>query len=124
MPLKQIELEEVIANMNKLHDEAVEELERPMLRAIILRGKYKGLICEVSQWCNDWFKLESEDSDISRKAFKPSSLGFDENTMDRIKTHENNGTLHRQFRIATSPSWAIQQGFTWSFKKNKIWLLN
>ena len=64
------------------------------MKVIILRGKRKGEIAEVSQWCNDWFTLEDES-----KVYSPSALLFDAEGMKEIKSHNNNGILFGLYEI-------------------------
>ena len=74
---------------------------------MIKRGKYEGLVLEVSQWCNDWFMLDPredtnlKDKDILSimvKPFSPSSLLFTEEGMQEILRHKNNGMLLNLFK--------------------------
>lgn len=72
------------------------------MKALILRGKYKGTVCEVSQWCNDWFTLDPRNNrelkgfqriEIMRKPFSPAALAFTWEDFNTIKTHKDNGIL-------------------------------
>jgi len=58
--------------------------------ANILRGKRKGQTVEVHQWCNDWVMADGE-------IFAVTQLQFTEEEFQRIKDHNNNGTLFREF---------------------------
>ena len=42
--------------------------------ALILRGKDKGKIVKLHQWCNDWFTIED-----SNKVYSPTSIRLDAN---------------------------------------------
>lgn len=103
------------------------------MRAVITRGKYKGFVCEVSQWCNDWFTLDPRDNpelseeakmEIMRKPFSPSSLAFTYAGLQEIRSHKNNGMLFAWFEptmtkvINTGDSTGT--AYMWSFKKRKI----
>lgn len=89
------------------------------MRALILKGKYKNTICEVSQWCNDWFMLNSETVDIARKPFSPSSLGFTVEDYQEIKKHKNNGTLFSEFEAITKTYKEMPMPFMITFKRRK-----
>lgn len=102
------------------------------MRAVITRGKYKGYVCEVSQWCNDWFTLDPRDNkklsdeqrmDIMRKPFSLSSLAFTYADIREIKEHKNNGMLFAWFQVTM----LLGRGFVsdkgamygWTFKRRK-----
>lgn len=85
------------------------------MKAKILKGKYKSKICEVSQWCNDWFTLDSDIKEITTKAFSPSSLAFDVNGMFEIKHHKNNGMLWVLFKMVYLKK--VNSRYCFSFKR-------
>lgn len=100
------------------------------MRAVILKGKYKGFICEVSQWCNNWITLDPRDSkrlseqqqiDIMRKPFSPTSLAF---TYAGIQEIKNNpcGIMFKLFEICMTKKHFIGKSgaiYNWTFKKRK-----
>lgn len=73
------------------------------MRALVTRGKFKGKVFDVSQWCNDWFTLvptegvypltEKEYIEIIRRPFSPASLAFTVKDFEKIVQHNNNGML-------------------------------
>lgn len=69
------------------------------MKALITRGKNKGREVEISQWCNDWFSINTGDPMIDRLPFSPSSLAFTREDMETIRTHKNNGILFNLFGI-------------------------
>lgn len=97
------------------------------MKALILRGKFKGKTAEVSQWCNDWFMLdprgshfsEAQEIEVATKPFSPSSLAFTYTDYREIYTHKNNGMLFSWFVGAEAPEWAMDQNFLMTFKKRK-----
>lgn len=101
------------------------------MRAVITKGKYKGLVCEVSQWCNDWFTLDPRDNPeisglnkiaIMHKPFSPSSLGFTYQGIQEIQEHKNNGMLFAWYTIdVMKKPWSGKTGvqYSWTFKKRK-----
>lgn len=80
------------------------------LNALILRGKHKGRVVPISQWCNDWFTLDSQEVDIARKAWSPASLSFSYETMNVIKDHKNNGMLLGWYKIVEAKKWTTIGG--------------
>ncbi len=80
------------------------------MKAIVLRGKNKGKVVEISQWCNDWFSVED---DVS--IYSPGELAFTEQGMDEILKHKNNGTLFAEFEVCIAPSWTAN--YIYKFKK-------
>lgn len=86
------------------------------MKALILRGKYNGRVAEVSQWCNDWFTLDSEDDDITRKVWSPTSLAFTKEDFYQIVNHKNNGMLFSWFE----PKLIMRAtDYTYGFQKRK-----
>jgi len=77
------------------------------MRALVLRGKRKGKVVEISQWCNDWFTV-MDSADI----YSPTSLAFSKEDMKTIKEHKNNGMLFRWYHEEWSHDLKL-----WIFKK-------
>lgn len=87
------------------------------MNAYITKGKFAGKICEVSQWCNNWFTLNSENPEIACKPFSPSSLAFTPTDIEKIIRHKNNGTLFMEYEIKeTKP---VMREFIFTFRKIK-----
>ncbi len=72
------------------------------MKALILRGKNRGDICEVHQFCNDWFMLEHANPEVANKPFWPSSLAFTVEGMDELKTRTDTGMLFHWFEPKTT----------------------
>lgn len=70
--------------------------------AIILRGKEKGKVVEINQWCNDWVTVEG-----SAKVFPVSGLQFTRIEFNRILTSENLGMMLTLYR----PDWNLFRFF-------------
>lgn len=82
-------------------------MKKTDIQALILRGKNKGKVVKVSQWCNDWFTI-MDSGDI----YSPTSLAFVRKDMKRIKEHNNNGMLFRWYHEEFNHDLAL-----WIFKK-------
>lgn len=102
------------------------------MKVVITRGKYKGYVCEVSQWCNDWFTLDPRDNkkllekqqmDIMRKPFSPSSLAFTYADIREIMAHKNNGMLLAWYQVTMllRQSYVANNGtsYGWTFRRRK-----
>ena len=91
------------------------------MKAIITKGKYKGECYEVSQWCNDWFTLNSNNIKIATKPFSPSSLLFNLSAIHEIKQHKNNGMLFGWYEVRPTKTMFDKEGnaYSWTFKKLK-----
>lgn len=92
------------------------------MKALILRGKHKGRLEEVSQWCNDWFTLNSDNRDICVQPFLPSSLAFTITGLFEIQDHKNNGMLFAWFEPMTMAKPHGVEGaenYRWTFKRRK-----
>ncbi|HEB13550.1 MAG TPA: hypothetical protein ENI13_01065 [candidate division CPR3 bacterium] len=87
------------------------------MKAIIRRGKHKGREVEISQWCNDWFTVNTGDPMIDRKPFSPTSLAFNVQGLDKIREHKNNGMLFNWFEIVDIRGFGE---YFFSFKKRKF----
>jgi len=59
--------------------------------AIVLRGKNKGKIVHISQWCNDWV------TSTGGKVYKITALEFTEKEIFDILQHQNNGIMFDTF---------------------------
>jgi hypothetical protein len=92
------------------------------MKVIIRRGKYKGQEHEVSQWCNDWFTLDSNRVEIATKPFSPSSLAFQFSGIQEIREHKNNGMLFSWYEPTMIIGLYAKDGgiYSWSFKKRKL----
>lgn len=101
------------------------------MKALILKGKHKGKIVEVSQWCNDWFTLSptvydgctvQEANDICRKPMSPSSIALTFKGIAEVIEHDNNGFLFKLFKPSLLNGEWVRQGedfYKWTFKKIK-----
>lgn len=81
------------------------------MKAIITKGKQKGKIVEVYQWCNDWFSIENG------KIVSPSMLAFTTRDINEIEGHDNNGIMFSLYEIVRT-----KQNFgeyLYTFKKKK-----
>ena len=67
------------------------------MKAVIRKGKLRGREVEISQWCNDWFTLDTGDPMIDRKPMSPSALAFTPDGILEIFAHKNNGMLLHWF---------------------------
>lgn len=92
------------------------------MKAIIKRGKYKGKVVDISQWCNDWFTIDTDIIELAVKPFSPTSLLFTHEGFNQIRDHKNNGFLfswyepypdHRNMKVVDGQIYAL------SFKKRK-----
>ena len=103
------------------------------MKAIIKKGKYKGEIVKINQWCNDWFTVDPRDNtnlsekqqiDIIRKPLSPSSLFFTAEGMKEILEHKNNGMLLNWFEpTLNNGRFIFVNGlglFSHSFKKRRL----
>lgn len=61
------------------------------MKAIVRKGREKGRLVMVVQWCNDWFMIDI-DTGIT-KIVSPSSLLFTHEDYLTITKHKNNGML-------------------------------
>ena len=86
------------------------------MKAIILKGKNKGKVVKISQWCNDWFTVDTGTM-MDVKPFSPASLAFTVDGMSEILSHGNNGMMLTWFETTPSPAWTGKYIFT--FKKRK-----
>ncbi len=68
------------------------------MKAVITRGKNKGLEVKISQWCNDWFTVNTG-TILDCRPLSPSSLAFTEEGAEEISNNDNNGTLFEEFKI-------------------------
>lgn len=89
------------------------------MKAIITRGKHKGEAYEVSQWCNDWFTLDSGNWEIDRQPFNPSSLQFNYVGAKSISDHKNNGILFALYELVPKKALFDSMGlaYVWGFKR-------
>ena len=83
------------------------------MKALILRGKRRGDIVEVSQFCNDWFALEDDN-----KPYLPTSLAFRHVDMQKIMTSENPGMLFEWFVVRHCIN-TIHPEYDYTFKRKK-----
>ena len=81
------------------------------MNALILRGKNKGMVVEISQWCNDWFSL-SDGSIVS-----PTSIAFNIDTAHTIMEHNNNGIMFRMFEITKTDPMKVPMPYIFTFKR-------
>lgn len=88
------------------------------MKAIIRKGKHKGLEVEISQWCNDWFTIEHPDIEPKYSVKSPDALLFTPAGWEQIKTHKNNGILFNLYEPCTRTKDAIGVYFI-SFRKRK-----
>lgn len=72
------------------------------MKALLIKGKFKGQQVEVSQWCNDWFSVDIDIGNlvIRRKIVSPTSLAFSYYDIEKIRNHDNNGMLFEMFYVA------------------------
>lgn len=91
------------------------------MKALILRGKHAGKVVSISQWCNDWFSIDSNDVELATKPFSPASLAFRKQDMELIKAHKNNGTLFEEFEVVPlkKPYAAPLAKYALTFRKPK-----
>lgn len=83
------------------------------MKAILLKGKKRGKVVRVMQWCNDWFHVE----DI-KGIYSPNSLGFSASDKDLITSHKNNGMLFALYEwTITKP---LNPEFPYTFKKRNF----
>lgn len=90
--------------------------------ALITRGKNKGMVVKISQYCNDWFTTDTGDFEIDRKPLSPSSLAFNLEDITQISSDKGNGIMMRIFEIAPYNDDRYTNGpvYTWTFKKRKL----
>lgn len=70
------------------------------MKALVIRGRLKGKEVKISQWCNDWFTLDTGEWQIDRIPMSPSSLAFtvgDSLTLQKSK--KQSGILFQLFSI-------------------------
>jgi len=91
------------------------------MNVLVLRGRNKGKVFSVSQWCNDWFTLDSGDWEVDRKPMSPTSLAFTRDGMDEVCSHKNNGMMGAWYLVVEYPKWTKVGGelFTHTFRKRK-----
>ena len=68
------------------------------MKAIITRGKNKGVEVEISQWCNDWFTVNTG-TNLDCRPLSLSSLAFTLKGAEEITNNDDNGTLFEEFKI-------------------------
>jgi len=87
------------------------------MKAVIARGKDKGKVVSVSQWCNDWFSVTVEGRP---KIVSPNTLIFSDDGMHEILHHKNNGNLLFLFEPVESNYQVTVEGesFIVTFKRN------
>lgn len=86
------------------------------MKALVLRGKQKGKEFEVSQWCNNWFTLNSDLIEVATKPFNPSSLAFTAEGIETVKNHHNNGVLFEEYEVVPSKA---KKPYGFTFRKIK-----
>lgn len=94
------------------------------MKAVISKGKSKGRLVEISQWCNDWFTVSTGIIEIDRKPFAPSSLVFTLEGINEIRAHKNNGMLFSWYKVGlASQLFTSKKGakYQWTFRKIKRW---
>ncbi len=80
------------------------------MKALVLRGKRKGKIVEINQFCNDWF------SDVGGNIYSPLSLAFTPEDMDII-IKSNCGMMLAWFQITEASTMGNRYIFTFKRKK-------
>ena len=94
------------------------------MKALIIRGKYKGIIAEVGQYCNDWFTLDTG-TEIDTKPFSPSSLAFNYKDLTTILEDKSTGIMRGLFKPDMYRGEVDRHekngpNFNWTFKRIKI----
>jgi hypothetical protein len=91
------------------------------MKSLITKGKYKGIVAEIGQYCNDWFTLDTG-TEIDRKIFSPSSLAFNLSDITEISSDKGAGIMMGIFEIVTYHDDRNIDGpvFNWTFKKRKL----
>ncbi len=82
------------------------------MKALILRGKHKGEEVKISQWCNDWFTIDTGTM-MDLKPFSPASLAFKMDDLEVIQKH-NPGMMFAWYRIIIKD---FGKGYMFTFKK-------
>lgn len=80
-------------------------------------------VAKVSQWCNDWFMLESDENPfIARRPWSPADLIFTKESMEKILEHKNNGDLLEWFYPShlEYPVTAGKEIYSVTFIKNRV----
>lgn len=81
------------------------------MKAIIIKGKNKGKLVEISQWANDWFSLEDG------RILSPTMLGFTAKDFRIIREGKNNGIIFALYAVvSTKPEFGV---YAFTFKKLK-----
>lgn len=85
------------------------------MKTLIIKGKHAGETAEVSQWCNDWFTLDSQK--YGGEVFSPTQLAFTKRGMDIITNHNNNGTLFMEYDAVRNRD--LNRAYQYTFEKKK-----
>jgi hypothetical protein len=90
------------------------------MKALIRNGKHKNEVVEISQWCNDWFSINTGTKRDCRP-LSPTMLAFTFKDLKEILTHKNNGTLLLEFKAEMKAGVTDKDGnyYNWIFKKKK-----
>lgn len=92
------------------------------MKALILRGKHKGKVVKISQYCNNWFSIDSDDVALATKPMSPLSLLFTFEGQREIRRHPNTGVMFQLFEIFLDIGHCQSIGddvFTYGFKRRK-----
>lgn len=85
------------------------------MKALVTKGKYKNVLEEVHQYCNDWFILKT-----INKTFSPSSLLFTADGMTEIMAHEKKGLMLLWYEPCLKPPQEVDgEIYEFSFRKVK-----
>ena len=83
------------------------------MKALILKGKCKGLELEVSQWCNDWFTVIHQ----KQLVMSPSSLALTSRGMSSIRADAGSGSLFDEYEVVAAPKGSDKYRYTFRRKK-------
>ena len=90
------------------------------MKAKVRRGNLKGTVVEISQWCNDWFTLNTGVPSVDRKPVSPSSLAFTHDGIVEIQK-SNSGILFQRFELANAGKKMVDVfPYVFTFKKRKF----
>lgn len=85
------------------------------MKAVVKRGKDKGSVVTISQWCNDWFTIQE-----SPRIFSPAGLCFNLRGIKEILAYKNNGILFDLFKVVPCNCCPIIEDYFFTFKKRKL----
>ena len=87
------------------------------LKAMVVRGHLRTKVVKVSQFCNDWFMLDTGNPKLDCKPVSPSSLAFTPLGMSII-IKNNPGIMFKLYKMDVAPLWCKEYSLTFIKRNN------